>query len=67
MYRLAKLLEMMARPTSVWAPSTRKSRASTMPAVQSTVSMEHKGKVIAQIMADTEGKRRDWFDGIKVI
>jgi len=66
MYSLAKLLEMMARADKrlgvfdAEIPRLHNARRAV------NCSWEHKGKVMRHIMADTEGKRRDLVDGIKV-
>jgi len=66
MYSLAKLLEMMAKADKrlgifdAEIPRLNNARRAV------NCSWEHKGKVMRHIMADTEGKRRDLVDGIKV-
>jgi mannose-1-phosphate guanylyltransferase / phosphomannomutase len=66
MYSLAKILEMAAR-----ADKRLGEFDADIPRLHSArravnCSWEHKGKVMRHIMADTEGRRRDLVDGIKV-
>jgi mannose-1-phosphate guanylyltransferase/phosphomannomutase len=66
MYSVAKILEMMA--------SSEKRLGAIADAIprllvsRRTVncSWEHKGKVMRYLMADTQGKRRDLVDGVKI-
>jgi mannose-1-phosphate guanylyltransferase/phosphomannomutase len=66
MYSLAKILEMMAKGDKrlgvfdTEIPRLHSSRQTV------NCSWEHKGKVMRNIMADTEGLRRDLVDGVKV-
>lgn len=66
MYSVAKILEMMARTDKLLGEvDAGIPRLST---VRRNVncSWEHKGKVMRHIMYDTEGRRRDLVDGVKV-
>ena len=66
MYSLAKILEMIAVADKrlgefdAQIPRLHGARRAV------NCSWEHKGKVMRHIMADTDGKRRDLVDGIKV-
>jgi mannose-1-phosphate guanylyltransferase/phosphomannomutase len=66
MYSLAKILEMMAR-----ADKRLGAFDEAIPRLFTTrrtvnCSWEHKGKVMRNIMVDTEGTRRDLVDGVKI-
>jgi mannose-1-phosphate guanylyltransferase / phosphomannomutase len=66
MFSLAKILEMMAHADArIGAFDQAIPRLFT---ARRTVncSWEHKGKVMRNIMADSEGKRRDLVDGVKI-
>ena len=66
MYSVAKILEMMAKAGKRLGeleeaiPRLAASRRNV------NCSWEHKGKVMRQIMHDSEGKRRDLVDGVKI-
>ena len=66
MYSVAKILEMMARADKRLGDFDK-----AIPHLSTTrrnvnCSWEHKGKVMRHIMHDTEGRRRDLVDGIKI-
>ncbi|MEK9135650.1 MAG: hypothetical protein AAB393_00895, partial [Bacteroidota bacterium] len=66
MYSVAKILEMMAHTGKLLGeidgeiPILQKAKRNV------NCSWEHKGKVMRQIMRDSEGRRRDLVDGVKI-
>jgi mannose-1-phosphate guanylyltransferase/phosphomannomutase len=66
MYSVAKILEMMARTGKRLGDfESSTPRISTVKR-QVNCSWEHKGKVMRNIMQETEGQRRDLVDGVKI-
>jgi len=66
MYSVAKILEMMARTGALLGDVDADIPRLAVARKNVNCSWEHKGKVMRHIMYDTEGKRRDLVDGVKV-
>lgn len=66
MYSVAKILEMMARSGKGLAEINDELPKLSAAKRNVNCSWEHKGKVMRNIMRDTEGLRRDLVDGVKV-
>ncbi|MGB6648663.1 MAG: sugar phosphate nucleotidyltransferase [Bacteroidota bacterium] len=66
MYSVAKILEMMAKTGKRLGDFERSTPRVSTAKRQVNCSWEHKGKVMRNIMQDTEGHRRDLVDGVKV-
>jgi mannose-1-phosphate guanylyltransferase/phosphomannomutase len=66
MYSLAKILEMMALTGKRLGEIDAELPHMYMAKRNVNCSWEHKGKVMRKIMRDSEGKRRDLVDGVKI-
>jgi mannose-1-phosphate guanylyltransferase / phosphomannomutase len=66
MYSVAKILEMMALAGKRLGDIDESLPKLHVARRNVNCSWEHKGKVMRHIMRDTEGKRRDLVDGVKV-
>lgn len=66
MYSVAKILEMMALTGKRLGELDKETPRLYTAKRNVNCSWEHKGKVMRQIMRDSEGKRRDLVDGVKV-
>jgi mannose-1-phosphate guanylyltransferase/phosphomannomutase len=66
MYSVAKILEMMAHAGTLLGQTNKEIPVLEMAKRNVNCSWEHKGKVMRRIMRDSEGKRRDLVDGVKV-
>ena len=66
MYSVAKILEMMAHAGRRLGEIDREIPRLFMAKRNVNCSWEHKGKVMRNIMKDSEGRRRDLVDGVKV-
>jgi mannose-1-phosphate guanylyltransferase/phosphomannomutase len=66
MFSVAKILEMMARTGKRLGEFGDSVPRLTSVRRQINCSWEHKGKVMRNLMHDTEGQRRDLVDGVKV-
>lgn len=66
MYSVAKILEMMARAGKRLGEIDDEIPRLHAAKRNVNCSWEHKGKVMRNIMRDTEGQRRDLVDGVKV-
>jgi mannose-1-phosphate guanylyltransferase/phosphomannomutase len=66
MYSVAKILEMMANTGALLGELEEQIPRLASARRNVNCSWEHKGKVMRNIMHDTEGMRRDLVDGVKV-
>ena len=66
MYSVAKILEMMARTGKRLGEFEEEIPRLHMAKRDVNCSWEHKGKVMRHIMHDSEGKRRDLVDGVRI-
>jgi mannose-1-phosphate guanylyltransferase / phosphomannomutase len=66
MYSLAKILEMMSRSGKSLGAIDSEIPQLHIARREVNCSWEHKGKVMRNLMRDTEGRRRDLVDGVKV-
>jgi mannose-1-phosphate guanylyltransferase/phosphomannomutase len=66
MYSVAKILEMMAKTGKRLGEFEEEIPRLHMAKRDVNCSWEHKGKVMRHIMHDSEGKRRDLVDGVRI-
>lgn len=66
MYSLAKILEMMALTGKRLGEIDAVLPRMALSRLNVNCSWEHKGKVMRHIMKDSEGKKRDLVDGVKI-
>jgi len=66
MYSVARILEMMAKTDKRLGDLERQLPRLFRAKRNVNCSWEHKGKVMRKIMKDSEGKKRDLVDGIKI-
>ena len=66
MYSVAKILEMMARSGKRLGDLDRDIPRLYLAKRNVNCSWEHKGKVMRRIMSDSDGRRRELVDGVKI-
>jgi mannose-1-phosphate guanylyltransferase/phosphomannomutase len=66
MYSVAKILEMMAHAETLLGQINKQIPVLEIAKRDVNCSWEHKAKVMRRIMRDSEGKRRDLVDGVKI-